>query len=77
MTRLVNAYLTRLLVAARRDTVVAQAFHLTNNLMAPPQALLHPAILGRVLVDVLARTGLGPASRRVPAPRSPGTAAAR
>jgi flavin-dependent dehydrogenase len=63
-TRLVNAYMTRLLVAARQDTVVAQAFHLTNNLMAPPQALLRPAILARVLADVLARSGLRPASRR-------------
>ena len=66
-TRLVNAYLTRLLVAARRDPVVAQAFHRTNNLVAPPQVMLHPAILARVLTDTLIR------STHVPHPRRPKT----
>ncbi len=61
-TRLVNAYIARLLVAARRDTVVAQAFHRTNNLIAPPQAMLHPAVLARVLADTMARYGLMPHS---------------
>ncbi len=64
MTRLVNAYLTRLLVAARRDPVVAQAFHRTNNLMAPPQVMLHPAVLARVLTDTVIRSGLVPHARR-------------
>jgi 2-polyprenyl-6-methoxyphenol hydroxylase-like FAD-dependent oxidoreductase len=48
--RLFNAYLARLLTGARRDPVLAQAFTLTNNLMAGPQSLLRPEIAARVLV---------------------------
>lgn len=63
-TRLVNAYLTRLLVAARRDPVVAQAFHRTNYLMAPPQVMLRTIVMARVLTDAAIRSGLVPHPRR-------------
>ena len=62
MTRLVNAYVARLLVAARRDPVAAQAFHRTSNLVARPQAMLHPAVLARVLADTVSRSGRLPHS---------------
>ena len=64
MAMLLNAYVDRQLVTARRDPAVAQAFHRTNNLMAPPQVMLHPAVLARVLPDTVIRSGLEPDARR-------------
>lgn len=49
-TRILNSYVARLLVAARHDEVVAQAFARTNNLLDSPQSLLRPAIAARVLI---------------------------
>jgi 2-polyprenyl-6-methoxyphenol hydroxylase-like FAD-dependent oxidoreductase len=48
-TRLLNAYVARLMVAARTDQVVADAFVRVTNLLAAPQSLLRPRIVGRVL----------------------------
>ena len=46
--RLVNAYMSRLLTAAQRDPVVAEAFHRVTNLIEPPSALRRPSIALRV-----------------------------
>jgi 2-polyprenyl-6-methoxyphenol hydroxylase-like FAD-dependent oxidoreductase len=44
-----NAYMSKLHRAAHHDPAVALAFHKVGNLLAPPQAVLHPRIAGRVL----------------------------
>jgi len=46
--RLINAYITRLLRVAHRDPVVAKAFMEVNGMVAPPQHLMRPRIVGRV-----------------------------
>jgi hypothetical protein len=56
--RLVNAYLARLHAAAAHDAHLAAAFVRVAGLVAPPQSLLRPGIVLRVL-----RNGLGPAGR--------------
>jgi 2-polyprenyl-6-methoxyphenol hydroxylase-like FAD-dependent oxidoreductase len=63
--RAVNAYLERLHAAAERDPEVGRAFLRVVNLVDPPQALLHPRTVGRVL-----------AAGRRPAHRGAGGAAA-
>jgi 2-polyprenyl-6-methoxyphenol hydroxylase-like FAD-dependent oxidoreductase len=55
--RLVSAYLTRLHAAAADDASLAIAFIRVAGLVAPPQTLLRPGIVLRVL-----RNGLGPAA---------------
>ncbi|WP_433435527.1 NAD(P)/FAD-dependent oxidoreductase [Nonomuraea sp. CA-141351] len=62
--RLLNRYITRLHVAAAVDPVVGHAFLSVANLQAPPQRLLSPGVLARVL---LPRPGGGPAHPRLPA----------
>jgi 2-polyprenyl-6-methoxyphenol hydroxylase-like FAD-dependent oxidoreductase len=47
--RLGNAYLERLLRASEHDPVVAAAFSDVSDLLAPPQHILRPAVLWRVL----------------------------
>jgi 2-polyprenyl-6-methoxyphenol hydroxylase-like FAD-dependent oxidoreductase len=47
--RLVNAYLERVLRASEHDPVVAAAFSDVSDLLAPPQHILRPAVLWRVL----------------------------
>jgi 2-polyprenyl-6-methoxyphenol hydroxylase-like FAD-dependent oxidoreductase len=47
--RMVNAYLDRLLPVAHRDPVVALAFLLVVGLIAPPESLMRPRIVWRVL----------------------------
>jgi 2-polyprenyl-6-methoxyphenol hydroxylase-like FAD-dependent oxidoreductase len=56
--RLVNAYLARLHAAAAHDAHLAAAFIRVAGLVAPPQTLLGPGIVLRVL-----RNGPGPAGR--------------
>lgn len=51
--RLLNWYLDRVKVAARRDPEVAGAFFQVANLLAPPPTLMQPAIVLRVLRDGL------------------------
>lgn len=51
--RFVNAYMARLQRAAHRDSLVARAFNDVVNLLAPPQSLMQPAILWRVLWENL------------------------
>ena len=47
--RLINAYVNRLLRVAHRDPVVATAFMEVNGMVAPPQHLMRPRIVSRVL----------------------------
>ena len=56
--RVTNAYVERLLRVAERDPVVAAKFNEVGDLLAPPQAVLHPRILWRVARgNVLPATG--------------------
>jgi 2-polyprenyl-6-methoxyphenol hydroxylase-like FAD-dependent oxidoreductase len=48
-TRILNAYLARVLRAAETDTTVALAFHRAVNLISRPTTLFAPGILRRVL----------------------------
>jgi 2-polyprenyl-6-methoxyphenol hydroxylase-like FAD-dependent oxidoreductase len=47
--RLGNAYLRRLLPVAHRDPAVALAFLRVIGLVAPPESLMHPRVVARVL----------------------------
>jgi flavin-dependent dehydrogenase len=47
--RITNAYAERLLRVAEHDPIVAQAFGDVSDLLAPPQEVLRPRILWRVL----------------------------
>jgi 2-polyprenyl-6-methoxyphenol hydroxylase-like FAD-dependent oxidoreductase len=67
-TRLVNAYLARLHAAAAHDAHLATAFIRVAGLVAPPQSLLRPGIVLRVL-----RNGLGPAAGTPGRSRHPDT----
>jgi hypothetical protein len=46
--RMMNAYMARLLDAAQRDAVVAEAYQRVSNLIDPPSALRRPSIAIRV-----------------------------
>jgi hypothetical protein len=48
-TRVLGAYVARLMRVAGRHAGVAGAFLRVANLMAPPQALLAPGVVARVL----------------------------
>jgi hypothetical protein len=48
-TRLVSAYLARLHAAAAHDARLASAFVRVAGLVAPPESLLHPAVVVRVM----------------------------
>jgi len=47
--RLTNAYMERLLQVAEQDAVVAAAFNNVADLLAPPQRIMRPRVLWRVL----------------------------
>ena len=47
--RITNAYVERLLRVAEHDPVVAAAFGDVGDLLAPPQEIMRPRILWRVL----------------------------
>jgi 2-polyprenyl-6-methoxyphenol hydroxylase-like FAD-dependent oxidoreductase len=47
--RMINAYVNRLLRVAHHDPVVATAFMAVNGMVAPPQHLMRPRIVSRVL----------------------------
>jgi 2-polyprenyl-6-methoxyphenol hydroxylase-like FAD-dependent oxidoreductase len=49
MLRITNAYVERLLRVAEHDAVVAAAFSDVGDLLAPPQVVMRPRILWRVL----------------------------
>jgi hypothetical protein len=56
MARLISWYMSKLLIAARRDPMVTLAFMRVANLFAAPASLLHPRVALRVLRGNL-RTG--------------------
>ena len=63
--RLTNAYVERLLRVAERDPVVAGAFGDVGDLLAPPQEVMRPRILWRVLRGNLRKapvTATGPSA---------------
>lgn len=62
--RFVNAYLERLHVAAAHDPEVGRAFLRVVNLLDPPERLLAPSVVARVLRGAPSRT----ATRRDDAP---------
>jgi 2-polyprenyl-6-methoxyphenol hydroxylase-like FAD-dependent oxidoreductase len=68
LLRITNAYVERLLRVAERDPIVAGAFSDVGDLLAPPQEVMRPRILWRVLRGNLRR---GPVS-----PTEPSTATA-
>lgn len=47
--RLINAYMKRYVRAAARDSVLSRALHDVGNLLAPPESLMRPGLLSRVL----------------------------
>jgi hypothetical protein len=49
MLRLTNAYVERLLQVAEDDPIVAAAFNDVADLLAPPQSIMRPGVLWRVL----------------------------
>ena len=49
MLRLTNAYVERLLRVAEHDPMVAAAFNDVADLLAPPQSIMRPRVLSRVL----------------------------
>lgn len=68
--RLTNAYIERLLGVAEYDRVVAQAFNDVADLLAPPQEVMRPHILWRVLRRSTRRSlGRDPATEVAGVPR--------
>ena len=65
-TRIIGAYVARVLTAAGRHAGVARAFLRVANLMAPPPSLFAPAVLVRVLRHGRARTGASAPARALP-----------
>ena len=55
--RFINWYIGKLHKAARHDARVAAAFLEVANLKAPPERLLHPSVVGRVISGNLLRGG--------------------
>ncbi|MDP8970069.1 MAG: hypothetical protein M3N52_06175 [Actinomycetota bacterium] len=55
--RLVNAYMRRLMAVAAHDPLVATAFTRVAGMLDPPQSLLRPAVVLRVLSGRLRRAG--------------------
>lgn len=67
-TKVINAYLERVLTLAETDPVVAERFARVSSLLAPPTLLLSPAVAGRVLFSALRRP---PRATDVTEPRAP------
>lgn len=55
MTRLLNWYIDKLHVAARKDAEVSIAFLKVINMMAAPPSILHPRIIWRIIKNNLNR----------------------
>jgi 2-polyprenyl-6-methoxyphenol hydroxylase-like FAD-dependent oxidoreductase len=66
--RLVSAYLTRLHAAATHDAHLATAFIRVAGLVAPPQAVLRPGIVLRVLRGACIRRAAPPAAHGTETP---------
>ncbi len=67
--RFINWYIGKLHMAARHDAMLATAFIKVANLLAPPQSLLNPAIVARVI--------RGNVGRRLPGDETPARASAQ
>jgi 2-polyprenyl-6-methoxyphenol hydroxylase-like FAD-dependent oxidoreductase len=53
MGRLVQKYIERVLAVLPLDTEIGTAFVKVNNLIEPPQSLMHPRLMARVLAHTL------------------------
>ena len=51
MVRFLNWYVAKLHIGARNDPSLVTAFQNVTNLLAPPQSLLKPCVIARVLLD--------------------------
>jgi hypothetical protein len=71
-TRMGNAYIPRLLAAAATDGTLTDAFLHAAGLVDPPQALMRPGVISRVLFP--RRAASGPSTNIVAAPSAPDTA---
>jgi len=60
--KFINWYIGKLHLAARHDGPLATAFLEVANLKAPPERLLHPSVVARVIRGNLVRRGRGEAS---------------
>lgn len=60
--KFINWYIGKLHLAAERDGDLAKAFLRVANLEAPPQSLLHPLVVSRVIRGNLRRRGAGEAA---------------
>ncbi|WP_162793330.1 FAD-binding monooxygenase [Streptomyces globosus] len=69
-TRMANLYMPRVQAAAAHDPVVARGFIRTASLVDPPQSLMRPSMVGRVLFGRKPAAPAAPAAPRVPAPSS-------
>ncbi|WP_187406078.1 NAD(P)/FAD-dependent oxidoreductase [Microbispora triticiradicis] len=69
-TKLLNRYISRLHVAAEADPVVGHAFLSVANLQAPPQHLMSPGVLARVLRPRAGRTPTSPPASPPADPRA-------
>ncbi|EME62769.1 FAD-binding monooxygenase, partial [Amycolatopsis decaplanina DSM 44594] len=63
--RMGNAYMSRLQYAATKDAEVAGAFMRVAGLMDPPESLMRPAMMRRVLRHGLGRPVPGPSRSAV------------
>ncbi|GIJ76516.1 2-polyprenyl-6-methoxyphenol hydroxylase [Micromonospora phaseoli] len=68
--RIGNAYMARLQYAATKDPEVTNGFMRVAGLMDPPQALMRPAMVRRVLRHAIRRPGPGPSWRDATPPGS-------
>ncbi|WP_409494802.1 FAD-dependent oxidoreductase [Amycolatopsis sp. cmx-11-12] len=69
--RMGNAYMARLQYAATKDAKVTDAFMRVAGLMDPPEALMRPAMVTRVLKHGLGRPAPGPSRSAAPKPLAP------
>ncbi|APU15552.1 MULTISPECIES: FAD-dependent oxidoreductase [Actinoalloteichus] len=75
-TKVVNAYMARLQYAASKDAGITDAFMRVAGLVDPPQALLRPKTVLRVLRHAVRRPPPGESRSAAPQPESPRTSPA-
>ncbi|MFI9450199.1 FAD-dependent oxidoreductase [Amycolatopsis sp. NPDC052450] len=69
--RMGNAYMSRLQYAATKDAGVAGAFMRVAGLIDPPETLMRPSMVRRVLKHGLGRPAPGPSRSAAPKPLAP------
>jgi 2-polyprenyl-6-methoxyphenol hydroxylase-like FAD-dependent oxidoreductase len=72
--RMGNAYIPRLLQAAVTDGTLSRAFLRTAGLVDPPQALMRPDVISRVLLPSITASHRKPGSSMTTGTSAPGTA---